>query len=70
MNPETFKIRRQSLRLTQRALAAFLKISNRQVIRYEMGTSAVPGPLSILIDILVNRRIPRLKRRERRRPPV
>ena len=36
--------------LTQKALAAFLEISTRQVIRYEKKTSELPGPLAILID--------------------
>ena len=42
--------------LTQKALAAFLEISTRQVIRYEKGTSELPGPLAILID----RKIPKI----------
>ena len=60
MKPEIFKARRQKMGLTQKALAAFLEISTRQVIRYEKGTSEVPGPLAILIDILIDRKIPKI----------
>ena len=67
MTPETFKTRRHALGLTQVALGNFLGLSRRQIIRYEQDDSDIPGPLAILIDILVNRKIPKLKRRKRRR---
>jgi len=60
MKPETFKARRLALGLTQKTLGAFLDISTRQIIRYENGTTPVPLALSILIDILVDRKIPKI----------
>ena len=59
MKPETFKTGRLALGLTQNALGAFLDISPRQIIRYENGTTPVPLALSILIDILIDRKIPK-----------
>jgi len=60
MKPETFKAGRLTLGLTQNALGAFLDISTRQIIRYEKGTTPVPLALSILIDILIDRKIPKI----------
>jgi len=60
MKPETFKAGRLALGLTQNALGAFLDISPRQIIRYENGTTPVPLALSILIDILIDRKIPKI----------
>jgi len=60
MKPETFKTGRLTLGLTQKTLGAFLDISPRQIIRYENGTTPVPRALSILIDILIDRKIPKV----------
>jgi DNA-binding transcriptional regulator YiaG len=60
MTPEQFKGRRLALGLTQDTLGAFLNISTRQVRRYETGESVIPGPLAILIDILIDKRIPKI----------
>ena len=60
MKPETFKTGRLALGLTQNALGAFLGISPRQIIRYENGTTPVPLALSILIDILIDKKIPKI----------
>ena len=60
MTPEKFKTGRLALGLTQDALGAFLNISTRQVRRYEKGKSEIPGPLAILIDILIDKKIPKI----------
>jgi transcriptional regulator with XRE-family HTH domain len=60
MKPEKFKAGRLALGLTQNALGAFLDISPRQIIRYENETTPVPLALSILIDILIDRKIPKI----------
>jgi transcriptional regulator with XRE-family HTH domain len=60
MTPETFKARRLTLGLTQNAIGAFLDISTRQIIRYENGFTPVPLALAILIDILIDRKIPKI----------
>jgi transcriptional regulator with XRE-family HTH domain len=62
MTPEQFKGGRVALGLTQAALGAFLGVSMRQVRRYETGESVIPGPLAILIDILIDKRIPKIGR--------
>jgi len=59
MTPEQFKGGRLALGLTQKTLGAFLDISPRQISRYEDGTTPVPLALSILIDILIDRKIPK-----------
>jgi transcriptional regulator with XRE-family HTH domain len=60
MKSEQFKGGRVALGLTQAALGAFLNISTRQVRRYENGESEIPGPLAILIDILIDKKIPKI----------
>jgi len=60
MTPEKFKTGRVTLGLTQDALGVFLGISMRQIRRYENGESEIPGPLAILIDILIDRKIPKI----------
>ena len=60
MKSEKFRTGRLALGLTQDALGAFLNISTRQVRRYEKGKSEIPGPLAILIDILIDKKIPKI----------
>ena len=60
MTPEYFKDWRRGRGLTQKSLGAFLGISTRQIKRYEKGVSEIPGPLAILIDILIDKRIPKI----------
>jgi transcriptional regulator with XRE-family HTH domain len=52
MTAETFAAHRASMRLTQARLANLIGISTRQIIRYEMGQSKIPNPVSILVDLL------------------
>ncbi len=59
MTAEEIKTIRQSLKLSQRALAARLGLSERQYVRYEAGDSLVPPPVAILIDIMVAGKIPK-----------
>lgn len=61
MNRETFKITREKLNHTQKSLGEYLGLSMRQVRRYESGASDVPGPLAILLKILISRRIPKIE---------
>jgi transcriptional regulator with XRE-family HTH domain len=60
MKPEKFRTGRLALGLTQDELSAFLSVSMRQVRRYETGESEIPGPLAILIDILIDKKIPKI----------
>jgi transcriptional regulator with XRE-family HTH domain len=60
MTPDEFKASRLALGLTQKHIGERLGLSMRQIIRYENGTTPVPLALSILIDILTTRKIPRL----------
>jgi transcriptional regulator with XRE-family HTH domain len=60
MTPEHFRNWRRGRGLTQKSLGAFLGISTRQIKRYEKGVSEIPGPLAILIDILIDKRIPKI----------
>jgi transcriptional regulator with XRE-family HTH domain len=61
MTPEQFKARRTFLKMTQTRLARFLKISARQIARYETGFSEIPGPVGILMMVATTRKIPTLK---------
>ena len=62
MQAETLKRGRTALGITQKTLADFLKLSTRQIIRYENGTTPVPGAVGILIDILTTQKIPKTLR--------
>ena len=60
MTPTDLVGARRSLGASQRTLAQFLRLSERQIIRYESGRSKIPGPVAILIGILIDREIPKL----------
>ena len=60
MTGENFFDTRHDLNLTQEKLADFLKISTRQIQRYENGFSEIPGSTEILMRLLVTRRIPKI----------
>jgi len=60
MTPEKFNAIRERLKLSYADLAALLHCTRRQVIRYKTGESAVPGPVSVLMQILLTRKIPKL----------
>jgi len=61
MTPETFKSARMAANLTQIKLAKITDISERQIIRYENGQSAVPGPMTIIMIGLSTGRWPKHK---------
>ena len=69
MNKEQFKVHRKSLDLSQQAIAHMIGLSTRQVMRYENGQSEIPGPVSILIDIMVTRRLPKNFKARRKTKP-
>jgi transcriptional regulator with XRE-family HTH domain len=60
MTPETFTAQRAAAKMTQAALAAFLGLSERQIIRYERGTSPIPGPVRIIIKNLMTGKLPKI----------
>jgi len=59
MTPEQFKTKRAALGLTQIALAGALGLTRRQIIRYETGEQPISKTVSILIEILTTRKIPK-----------
>jgi transcriptional regulator with XRE-family HTH domain len=59
MSPDRFKTGRAALGLTQNALAFALGVSRRQIIRYETGEQPISKTISILIEILTTRKIPK-----------
>jgi transcriptional regulator with XRE-family HTH domain len=59
MNKETFKQIRLSRNLTQNDLAVYMRVSMRQIKRYENGFSAIPGPVAFIMDALATGRWPR-----------
>ena len=59
MNKETFKQIRLSRNLTQDDLAVYMRVSMRQIKRYENGFSAIPGPVAFIMDALATGRWPR-----------
>ena len=61
MTPEKLKDARGTLKMTQNQLSDYLGISERQYRRYETGYAEIIGPVQIVIDILLTRRIPKLK---------
>ena len=50
MNKETFKATRKARNLTQDQLGQFLRVSGRQVKRYENGFCAIPGPVGLIME--------------------
>lgn len=62
MTPDTLKAARSTFGLTQARLATRLRISTRQYIRYEVGDTEIPGPVSILIEGWTTGRWPKLQR--------
>ena len=69
MTPETFKAARLATKLTQIKLAQFAGLSERQIIRYENGASAVPEPMAMIMLGLSTGQWPKVKkpRPDRRR---
>lgn len=61
MDKETLRGHRLALGKTQKSFADFLKISLRQYARYETGESLIPGPVGVLIGVLIDKRLPRLR---------
>ena len=54
-DPSTrFREHRRRLGFTQRELAEALGTTERQVRRYEHGEAAIPGPITILMQRLIN----------------
>jgi transcriptional regulator with XRE-family HTH domain len=60
MTPETFTAQRAAAKMTQAALAAFLGLSERQVIRYEQGVCPIPGPVRIIVENLMTEKLPKI----------
>lgn len=58
MDAQTLKSIRLDLGYTQTRLATLLQLSARQIIRYETGESDIPGPVSVLLTVMVTRKIP------------
>jgi DNA-binding transcriptional regulator YiaG len=56
MDAAQFKTARADLSVSQSTLAKALRISLPQVQRYEYGTSNIPGPVAILIDLALRGR--------------
>jgi DNA-binding XRE family transcriptional regulator len=52
---------RHTLGVSQKTLARFVGVSERQMIRYENGHSPIPGPLSLLLRILIDGSIPEIR---------
>ena len=59
MTPDQFKTKRAALGLTQIELAGALGLTRRQIIRYETGEQPISKTVSILIEILTTRKIPK-----------
>lgn len=59
MTPATFRAIRKRLGLSQRGLAALLRISDERTIRrWEQGEVPVSGPASIVMELLDDGKIP------------
>jgi transcriptional regulator with XRE-family HTH domain len=53
MTPERFRAIRQRAGLSQARLAALLRLSDgRTIRRYEAGERPIPGPVSLLMEML------------------
>ena len=59
MTPDKLRAMRARYSITQIDLAEYLKISPRQIIRWESGRSPIPHGTAILLNILHTRRIPK-----------
>jgi len=62
MTPGEFKQARLTLNQTQNTLADYLKITPRQITRYEQGVSEIPHAIAILLDCLIRKRPPSFPR--------
>lgn len=51
LSPGEFRSLREGWNLSQPQLAAWLDVSSRQVIRYEMGSTPIPATLSMLMKL-------------------
>ena len=67
MDKETFKAIRLNRLLTQDDLAVWMRVSMRQIKRYENGYTAIPGPVAFIMEGLSGKRWP--KRPERSLTP-
>ena len=54
MSPDEFKQCRSTLGLTQTELARLLRCGRRTIVNYESGFRPVPGPVSVVLDMLCN----------------
>jgi transcriptional regulator with XRE-family HTH domain len=61
MNPEDFKQTRVALGISQRLMAETMRLSTRQVSRYETGSSVIPDHVALLVEILKDRKVPKIK---------
>lgn len=61
MTSEQFKTTRKAFGASQAHFAHILRISRRQIIRYETGESDIPGPVSVLLEIMTTRKMPNLR---------
>jgi transcriptional regulator with XRE-family HTH domain len=53
MTPETFRTIRQQAGLSQARLAALLRLGDgRTIRRYEGGERTIPGPVSLLMEMI------------------
>jgi transcriptional regulator with XRE-family HTH domain len=53
MTPETFRTIRQKAGLSQARLAALLRLGDgRTIRRYEAGERTIPGPVSLLMEMI------------------
>ncbi len=57
MTPEQLQNARVVLKTSQKQLAEFLGLTDRQIIRYENGTTPIPLAMSRLLEILINPKI-------------
>jgi len=62
MTPEQFRAIRQRAGLSQARLAALLRLSDgRTIRRYESGERPIPGPVSLLMEMIEDGRYGLLK---------
>tara|TARA_R110000803_G_scaffold197754_1_gene261374 strand:+ start:152 stop:355 length:204 start_codon:yes stop_codon:yes gene_type:complete len=60
MTPEQLQSARVTLKTSQKDLAGFLGLTDRQIIRYENGQTKIPLAVAKLMEILLTRKIPKL----------
>lgn len=65
---EAFKQARLKAGLHQETLGRFLRVSSRQIKRYENGFSAIPGPVGVLMGRVIEGRWPKLPKRDLKTP--